>query len=86
MNARKTLWGLLLDPYFTGTKIAWAMKHWPALREAGDRLAVGTVESWLMWKLTGGLHVTDATNASRTLLMALGSGRWDDGLVDRFGV
>ena len=78
--------GLLVDPYFTGTKIAWALENWPQLREAGDRLAVGTVESWLVWKLTGGLHVTDATNASRTLLMALGSGRWDDGLIERFGV
>ncbi|QIG80537.1 FGGY family carbohydrate kinase [Stakelama tenebrarum] len=78
--------GLLLDPYFSGTKIAWAMEHWPQLKGAGDRLAIGTVESWLVWKLTGGLHITDATNASRTLLMALGSGNWDDGLLDLFGV
>ncbi|MGK6319970.1 FGGY family carbohydrate kinase [Sphingomonas sp. DT-204] len=78
--------GLLLDPYFSGTKIAWACGHWPALREAGERLAVGTVESWLVWKLTGGLHVTDATNASRTLLMGLGSGQWDDGLTELFDV
>ncbi|MHA6720793.1 FGGY family carbohydrate kinase [Sphingomonas sp. RS6] len=77
--------GLLLDPYFSGTKIAWAMDHWPQLREAGDRLAIGTVESWLVWKLTGGLHITDATNASRTLLMGLGSGAWSDGLIDQFG-
>lgn len=76
--------GLLLDPYFSGTKIAWAMEHWPQLRDAGDRLAIGTVESWLVWKLTGGLHVTDATNASRTLLMGLGSGAWSDGLLDQF--
>ncbi len=76
--------GLLLDPYFSGTKIAWAMAEWPRLREAGARLAVGTVESWLVWKLTGGLHVTDATNASRTLLMGLGSGGWSDGLIDLF--
>lgn len=78
--------GLLLDPYFSGTKIAWAMEHWPALAEAGDDLAIGTVESWLVWKLTGGAHLTDASNASRTLLMGLGSGQWDDGLVDLFGV
>ncbi|NWP00829.1 glycerol kinase, partial [Escherichia coli] len=52
--------GLLLDPYFSGTKIAWAMRNWPQLRGVGDRLAIGTVESWLVWKLTGGLHVTDA--------------------------
>lgn len=82
--------GLLLDPYFSGTKIAWAMANWPQLREAGERLAIGTVESWLVWKLTanenrGGLHVTDATNASRTLLMGLGSGGWSDGLIDLFG-
>lgn len=78
--------GLLLDPYFSGSKIGWALEHWPALREAGDRLAIGTVESWLVWKLTGGLHVTDATNASRTALMAIGSGGWDDGLLALFGV
>ena len=77
--------GLLCDPYFSGTKIGWAIEHWPQLSEAGDRLAIGTVESWLVWKLTGGVHVTDATNASRTLLMALGSGSWDDGLIDLFG-
>ncbi|OYY67354.1 glycerol kinase GlpK [Sphingomonas sp. 28-63-12] len=82
--------GLLLDPYFSGSKIGWAMANWPELREAGDRLAVGTVESWLIWKLTansdrGGVHVTDATNASRTALMAIGSGGWDDGLIDLFG-
>lgn len=82
--------GLLLDPYFSGTKIAWAMQNWPQLREAGDRLAIGTIESWLVWKLTanknrGGLHITDATNASRTLLMGLGSGGWSDGLIDLFG-
>ncbi|MBA4047739.1 MAG: glycerol kinase, partial [Sphingomonas sp.] len=78
--------GLLLDPYFSGSKIGWAMRHWPQLAEAGDRLAVGTVESWLVWKLTGGLHITDATNASRTALMAIGaSGGWDDGLIELFG-
>jgi glycerol kinase len=81
--------GLLLDPYFSGTKIAWAMRHWPQLHEAGERLAIGTIESWLVWKLTanenrGGLHVTDATNASRTLLMGLGSGGWNDSLLDMF--
>jgi glycerol kinase len=78
--------GLLLDPYFSATKIAWALKHWPQLAAAGNRLAVGTIESWLVWKLTGGAHVTDATNASRTLLMGVGSGQWDDGLLSLFGV
>src|SRR3546814_13338670 len=64
--------GLLLDPYFSGTKIGWALKHWPQLREAGDRLAVGTVESYLVYRLTGGAHVSDESNASRTLLLGLG--------------
>jgi glycerol kinase len=78
--------GLLLDPYFSGSKIAWALEHWPALREAGEALAIGTVESWLVFKLTGGLHVSDATNASRTALMDIHSGAWDPGLLDLFGV
>lgn len=81
--------GLLLDPYFSGSKIGWAMANWPQLRETGDRLAIGTVDSWLVWKLTArddkaGLHITDATNASRTALMAIGSGDWDDGLINLF--
>ncbi|HZF95292.1 MAG TPA: glycerol kinase GlpK [Allosphingosinicella sp.] len=78
--------GLLLDPYFSATKIAWALEHWPALREAGDDLCVGTVESWLVFKLTGGLHVSDATNASRTALMDIRTGRWDEALLALFGV
>ena len=78
--------GLLLDPYFSGSKIGWALAHWPQLREAGDHLAVGTVESYLVFRLTGGAHITDATNASRTALMAIGSAGWDDGLRDMFGV
>ncbi|TPG43000.1 glycerol kinase [Sphingomonas koreensis] len=76
--------GLLLDPYFSASKIAWAMANWPAVRDAGDALAIGTIDSWLIWKLTGGLHITDATNASRTALMAIGSGAWDDGLLELF--
>lgn len=78
--------GLLLDPYFSASKIAWALEHWPQLRAAGDDLCVGTIESWLVFRLTGGLHVTDATNASRTLLMDIHAGRWDEGLCDLFGV
>ncbi|QNA84318.1 glycerol kinase [Sphingomonas sp. So64.6b] len=82
--------GLLLDPYFSGSKIGWAMQNWPQLKEAGNRLAIGTIESWLIWKLTAGenaagVHITDATNASRTALMAIGSGHWDDGLIELFG-
>ncbi|MEA3065523.1 MAG: glycerol kinase [Sphingomonadales bacterium] len=78
--------GLLLDPYFSASKIAWALDHWPQLREAGGDLCVGTVESWLVFKLTGGLHLSDATNASRTALMDIAAGRWDEGLLDLWGV
>jgi glycerol kinase len=78
--------GLLLDPYFSGSKIAWALEHWPQLKEAGNDLAIGTVESWLVWKLTGGLHVTDATNAARTALMDITKGLWDAALIDLFDV
>ena len=78
--------GLLLDPYFSATKIAWALENWPAVREAGEDLCVGTVESWLVFRLTGGLHVSDATNASRTALMDIHAGGWDEGLLDLFGV
>ena len=78
--------GLLLDPYFSASKIAWAREHWPQLREAGGDLCVGTVESWLVFRLTGGLHVSDATNASRTALMDIGAGGWDEALLDLWGV
>nr|WP_315458199.1 glycerol kinase [uncultured Sphingorhabdus sp.] len=78
--------GLLLDPYFSGSKIGWALENWPQLREAGEHLAVGTVESYLVFRLTGGSHISDASNAARTALMAIGSGGWDDGLMDLFGV
>lgn len=79
--------GLLLDPYFSGSKVGWALRNWPQLGEAGDRLAVGTIESYLVFRLTGGVHVTDATNASRTALMAIDDeGGWDEQLCDLFGV
>jgi glycerol kinase len=78
--------GLLLDPYFSGSKIGWAMANWPQLREAADDLCVGTVESWLVFRLTGGAHVSDATNASRTALMDIGTGLWDAELIELFGV
>jgi glycerol kinase len=77
--------GLLLDPYFSGSKIGWAMREWPELTAAGSALAVGTVESWLVWNLTEGVHITDATNASRTALMDLATGEWDAGLAELFG-
>ncbi len=81
--------GLLLDPYFSGTKIAWGLANWPAVAaaHAAGRLLTGTVESWLIWKLSAGArHVTDATNASRTLLMDLETCRWDAAMLDLFGV
>ena len=77
--------GLLLDPYFSASKIRWALDHWPQLKEAGADLAVGTIDSWLVFRLTGGLHVSDATNASRTALMGLVGG-WDEGMLDLFAV
>lgn len=78
--------GLLLDPYFSGSKIGWALENWPQLKDADAHLAVGTVESYLVYRLTGGSHISDASNAARTALMAIGSGGWDDGLMDLFGV
>jgi len=75
--------GLKLDPYFSGTKLNWLLHADPALRrraEAGE-VAAGTVDSWLIWNLTGGQrHVTDYTNASRTLLFNINRGRWDENL------
>ncbi|WP_295070554.1 glycerol kinase GlpK [Tabrizicola sp.] len=72
--------GLLLDPYFSGTKVKWLLDHVEGARakaEAGD-LAFGTVDTWLIWNLTGGkVHATDATNASRTLLYNIAKGAWD---------
>jgi len=79
---RKT--GLVIDAYFSGTKVAWILANVPGARERAEagRLAFGTVDSWLVWKLTGGrLHVTDASNASRTLLFDIHSGDWDDELL-----
>jgi glycerol kinase len=80
--------GLLLDPYFSGTKIRWILDHVEGARTRAARgeLAFGTVDSWLIWNLTGGrVHATDATNASRTLLYNIAEGHWDDeicGLLD----
>ncbi len=78
--------GLLLDPYFSASKMRWLIDHGPAVAAAGDRLALGTIDAWLVWHLTGGAHLTDATNASRTSLMALDGRGWDAGLCDLFGV
>jgi len=81
--------GLLLDPYFSGTKMRWLLDHDESVAEASrtGRLALGTVESWLVWKLTGGkAHISDASNASRTLLLALDGASWDDRLCELLGV
>ena len=84
---RKT--GLLLDPYFSGTKLRWLLENVPGVRERAEagELAFGTVDSWMAWRLSGGRrHVTDATNASRTLLYDIREGAWDDELLALFGV
>ena len=81
--------GLLLDAYFSATKLSWMLEHDPALRARAERgeLAFGTVDSWLVWKLTGGAaHLTDVTNASRTLLFDIHAQAWDDELLGIFGV
>ena len=73
--------GLLLDPYFSGTKLAWLLDHVEGARARAARgeLAFGTVDSWLIWNLTGGqVHATDATNAARTMLYDIGRGQWDE--------
>ena len=75
--------GLLIDAYFSGTKIKWILDHVPGARERAERgeLCAGTVDSWLIWKLTGGrVHVTDASNASRTMLFNIHTLRWDEEL------
>ena len=81
--------GLVVDPYFSATKIEWLLRHVDGLRARARRgaLAFGTVDSWLVWKLSGGVvHATDPTNASRTLLFDIARRRWDEGLLDEFGV
>jgi glycerol kinase len=77
--------GLVIDPYFSGTKIEWLLDNVPEARRraAAGELAAGTIDSWLIWKLTGGrVHATDPTNASRTLLFDIDGRRWDDELLD----
>ena len=81
--------GLLVDPYFSATKVKWILDHVEGARaraEAGD-LAFGTVDSWLIWRLTGGaVHATDATNAARTMLYDIHKGRWSATICDLFGI
>ena len=85
--ARKT--GLVIDPYFSGTKIAWILDNVAGARPAAEagHLAFGTVDTYLLWRLTGGrIHATDATNASRTLLYDIRANDWDDELLRLLGV
>ncbi len=81
--------GLLLDPYFSGTKLDWLLDTVPGARARAEKgeLAFGTIDSWLIWNLTGGAsHVTDATNASRTLLFNIETQDWDDEILGRLNV
>ncbi len=81
--------GLLLDPYFSGTKIGWLLDQVPGARARALRgeLAFGTIDCFLLWRLTGGrVHATDVTNASRTLLLDIHRGDWDDELLRLFGI
>ena len=81
--------GLVIDAYFSATKMRWLLDHVPAVQAAAraGTLAVGTIDSWLLWQLSGGtMHVTDVTNASRTMLYNLHDGAWDASLLARFGV
>ncbi|HXA14293.1 MAG TPA: FGGY family carbohydrate kinase, partial [Opitutaceae bacterium] len=76
--------GLVLDPYFSGTKLTWLLDHIRGTRRRAERgeLAFGTVDTWLLWQLTGGrVHATDVSNASRTLLFNIHTGDWDDKLL-----
>jgi glycerol kinase len=76
--------GLIIDPYFSGTKVAWILDHVPGARARAERgeLLFGTVDCYLLWRLTGGkVHATDATNASRTLLFNIHTGQWDEDLL-----
>jgi glycerol kinase len=80
--AQKT--GLVIDSYFSGTKVRWLLDHVDGARARAQRgeLAFGTVDAWLIWHLTGGrVHCTDASNASRTLLFNIHTGKWDDELL-----
>jgi glycerol kinase len=81
--------GLLIDAYFSGSKISWILENVPNARQLAEagRLAFGTVDTWLVWKLTGGrMHITDASNASRTMLFNLHKGGWDNDLLDIFQI
>lgn len=81
--------GLVIDPYFSGSKMKWMMENVSGLRSQADKgtLAAGTIDTFLLWRLTGGeVHATDVSNASRTLLMDISTGEWNDDLLKFFGV
>ena len=81
--------GLVIDAYFSATKISWILDHVPGARERAEKgeLLFGTVDTWLLWKLTGGVvHVTDYTNASRTMLYNIRDLKWDEKLLERFKI
>ena len=81
--------GLVIDPYFSASKICWILEHVPQARELAEagRLAFGTVDSWLVWKLTRGrLHITDASNASRSMLFNIHTAQWDNDLLELFRI
>ena len=81
--------GLVVDPYFSASKMRWMLDQWPQARAlaAQGRLCLGTVDSWLVWQLSGGAaHITDASNASRTMLYSLETGDWDPWLLELFGI
>ncbi len=88
-NLIQRLTGLLIDAYFSGSKISWILDNVPHARQLAEagRLAFGTVDSWLLWRLTGGrVHLTDPSNASRTMLFNLHTGNWDRDLLDLFRI
>jgi glycerol kinase len=85
----RTKTGLLADPYFSGTKVRWILENVPGVRARAERgeLAFGTVDSWLVWKLTnGGLHITDVSNASRTMLYDIHKGHWSTTILEKFNI
>ncbi|MEK7436316.1 MAG: glycerol kinase GlpK [Pseudomonadota bacterium] len=88
-NIVRSKTGLVIDPYFSATKLAWLLDSVPGLRLHAERgeLAFGTVDSWLAWKLSGGsLHITDVSNAARTMLYDIHAGEWDEKLLALFGI
>jgi glycerol kinase len=85
----RRLTGLVTDAYFSATKIKWILENVPGAidRAEKEELLFGTIDTWLIWNLTGGkLHITDASNASRTLLFDINTGKWDEGLLKLFGI